>query len=74
MNISIDSRIDDRAASSFAPAIRFAFASILVFGLMYPVVATYAGKLLFPEQANGSLIIRDGKAVGFVAVWRKRVA
>ena len=64
MNISIDSRIDDRAASSFVPAIRFAFASILVFGLMYPVVATYAGKLLFPEQANGSLIIRDGKAVG----------
>ena len=64
MNTSIDSSIDDKAASSLLPAMRFAIVSIVVFGLLYPVVATYAGKLLFPQQANGSLIVRDGVTVG----------
>lgn len=64
MNILIDSTIDDKAASSFLPALRFAIVSIVLFGLLYPVLATYSGKLLFPRQANGSLILRDGKAVG----------
>lgn len=64
MNNFIAPGIDDKAASGLLPAIRFALVSMLVFGLLYPVVATYAGKLLFPQQANGSLIVRDGKAVG----------
>lgn len=64
MNTSIDSTINDKAASSLLSAVRFAIITILVCGLLYPVVATYAGKLLFPSQANGSLILRDGKAVG----------
>ena len=33
-------------------------------GLLYPVVATGIGKGLFPEQAAGSLIEKDGKTVG----------
>lgn len=64
MNMPVDSNIDDAAAGSFLPALRFAIISILVFGLLYPVIATYAGKEAFPSQANGSLIMRDGKAVG----------
>ena len=64
MNTLIDSTIDDKAASHFLPAIRFAIVSIVLFGLLYPVLATYTGKLLFPQQANGSLILRDGKAIG----------
>ena len=64
MNMPVDSNIDDATAGSFLPALRFAIISILVFGLLYPVIATYAGEVAFPSQANGSLIIRDGKAVG----------
>lgn len=64
MNIPIDSSIDDKAASALLPAVRFGLVSILLFGLLYPVVATLAGGLLFPRQANGSLILRDGKTVG----------
>jgi len=64
MNTHIDSNIDDAAAGSLLPAIRFSIISILVFGLLYPVLATYTGGLLFPVQANGSLIMYDGKAVG----------
>lgn len=64
MNTSIDSTIDDKAASRLLPAIRFSIIAILVVGLSYPIVATVVGGLLFPHQANGSLIMRDGKAVG----------
>jgi len=64
MNGLIDSSIDDKAAGGIVPDLRFAIICIVLFGLIYPVLATYAGKLLFPSQASGSLIMRDGKAVG----------
>jgi K+-transporting ATPase ATPase C chain len=33
-------------------------------GIAYPVVVTGIAQVLFPRQANGSLIVKDGKAVG----------
>jgi potassium-transporting ATPase KdpC subunit len=48
--------------------VRAAVVSLVVFtvvtGIAYPVVVTVIAQLVFPHQANGSLIVKDGKAVG----------
>jgi len=36
----------------------------VVTGVVYPVVVTAIAQLVFPHQANGSLIVKDGKVVG----------
>jgi len=36
----------------------------LVTGVAYPLLVTAVGKLVFPIQASGSLVERDGKVVG----------
>ncbi len=48
--------------------IRTALMSLLVFtiltGIVYPLVVTGIAQAVFPHQANGSIIMKDGKAVG----------
>jgi len=36
----------------------------LLTGLAYPLIVTGAAQVLFPAQAHGSLVLRDGKPVG----------
>jgi len=45
-------------------ALRFTLVTTLVFGLIYPLVVTGLSKMLFPKQAAGSLIEKNGRVVG----------
>ena len=45
-------------------AVRFTVVTTLVFGLIYPTGVTGLSRLLFPKQAAGSLIEKNGRVVG----------
>jgi K+-transporting ATPase ATPase C chain len=46
------------------PAIVLVVALTLITGLVYPLAMTGLAQVLFPYQANGSLIVKDGKVIG----------
>ena len=50
--------------SLLRPVLVLFSALTLITGIVYPVVVTAIGQAVFPHQANGSLIEKDGKAVG----------
>jgi K+-transporting ATPase ATPase C chain len=45
-------------------AVRFTLITTVIFGLGYPLGVTLLSQGIFPNQANGSLIVKDGKVVG----------
>ncbi len=48
----------------FRPALVLLLALTLITGVAYPLVVTGIAQAVFPSQAGGSIVIRDGKAVG----------
>ena len=46
------------------PAVAIALVSLLACGLIYPLVVTGIGQVLFPYQANGQILTVNGTAVG----------
>src|SRR5450756_2287633 len=46
------------------PAIALLLALTLITGVVYPAVVTAIAQVAFPNQANGSMIVVDGKTVG----------
>ena len=57
-------------------AILMTLVTTIFFGLLYPLAVTGLGQLIFPAQANGGMILRNGKVIGahligqpFTAAW-----
>lgn len=61
-----DSNLIDGA--SLRGALGFALVSLLLAGLSYSLAGATLGRVLFPYQAGGSIVERDGKAIGSALV------
>ena len=46
------------------PAVSLFILMSVILGGLYPAVVTLVGQAFFPKEANGSVIVRDGVAVG----------
>lgn len=55
-------------AGVWRPAVGLAAVALLLFGLAYSMAGVGLGQLLFPAQANGSLLVQDGRVVGSALV------
>lgn len=45
-------------------SIRFLVVSVVLLGLIYPLIMIGIGQLVFPYQANGSMVSMNGRVVG----------
>lgn len=50
--------------SVWRTSIRFTLLAALIFGILYPLAITGLAKAMFPRQAAGSLILRNGQVIG----------
>ncbi len=50
--------------SHLVTSVLYTIVTVIVLGLIYPLVITGLGMLLFPHQANGSFVESNGKVIG----------
>ncbi|HTA37977.1 MAG TPA: potassium-transporting ATPase subunit KdpC [Candidatus Acidoferrales bacterium] len=55
-------------------SLRITIVTVVLLGLIYPLAMTGAAELIFPKQANGSLVSVNGKVIGSLIIgqlWTK---
>jgi len=60
----MDSNIKDSTLRYLGTAVIFTIGSVILLGLVYPFVMTEISMLVFPHQANGSIVSVNGKPIG----------
>jgi K+-transporting ATPase ATPase C chain len=66
--------IKDNTLRHIVPAVLITLVTVVLFGIVYPVVMTLVSELALPSQANGSLVYVGGHAVGSSIIgqmWKK---
>lgn len=54
----------DNLLRHLAPAVMFTIVTVIAFGIVYPIVMTLIAEAIFPAQAGGAYVYKDGAAVG----------
>lgn len=54
----------DSTLAHLATATIFTLVTVVLLGIVYPLAMTGIAQLIFPQQANGSLVVVNGKTVG----------
>jgi len=54
----------DNLVRHLAPALVFTIVSVIAFGIIYPIVMTLIAEAIFPAQAGGAYVYKNGTAVG----------
>lgn len=57
-----------RIKSEYGAAIRLAFISLVLCGLIFPLLVTGVGQVLLPYQANGDMVRFHGRNVGSIFI------
>jgi len=60
----MDRTLLTRVGTELRTAVLLLLLLTVLTGVIYPLVVTGLAQVLFPHQANGSLIVRDGQVVG----------
>lgn len=55
---------NESTLSQLLTSVLYTIVTVILLGLIYPVVITGLGMLIFPHQANGSVVESNGKIVG----------
>ena len=64
----------DNTVRHLGTSVIYTSLSVIAFGVVYPFVMTALAQLVFPSQANGSMLYVDGRAVGSAIIgqlWTK---
>ena len=67
-------KIADNTLKHLGTSVVYTVVTVLAFGLIYPLLMTGIAQLLFPYQANGSIVYVNGKPVGSAIIgqlWTK---
>jgi K+-transporting ATPase ATPase C chain len=66
--------IQDNTLRHMVPAVLVTLVTVVLFGIVYPVVMTLVSELVLPAHANGSMVYVGGRAVGSSTIgqlWKK---